>query len=64
MVDGSAYLSSFLLSSRKIGIWTGTVEGAQPPWLTVHPQSEGIHKYRLQSFLCCHSNRIPAFFIG
>ena len=24
MVDGSAYLSSFLLSSQRIGLWTGT----------------------------------------
>ena len=23
MVDGCAYLSSFLLSSRKVGLWTG-----------------------------------------
>ena len=23
MVDGSAYLSSFLLSSQRIGLWTG-----------------------------------------
>ena len=24
MVDGCAYLGSFLLSSRRIGLWTGT----------------------------------------
>ena len=24
MVDGSAYLSSFLLSSQRVGLWTGT----------------------------------------
>lgn len=41
MVDGAAYLGSFLLTSRKIGLWTGKIIAIMIILLVVFSQERG-----------------------